>query len=151
MDFSVFLTGLHNLVRWLVVIAGLLAFVTMLTGLTGGRRFGAGDRRAGLIFQIVMDIQLLVGIVLFGVSPLIRAGMQNMSAAMGDSQLRFFFMEHTVMMVLAVAMVHIGYSQTKKEGLADRARFGRGVIFYGLALVLIALATPWGRSLIPWV
>lgn len=150
MDFYVFLTGFHNLLRWLVVIGGVLAFAVMLTGLLGGRRFGPGDRRAGLIYTAVIDLQLLVGLLLFFVSPLTSGAMQNMGVAMGDSVLRFFLVEHTLMMVLAVVAAHIGYSLSKKETVADRGRFMRGAIFYGLSLVLIALAIPWDRSLLPW-
>ena len=149
MDFHIFLTGLHNLVRWLVIIAGVLAFVVMITGLSG-RRFGPGDKRAGLIYTAVIDLQLLLGLLLFFVSPLTRGAMQNMGVAMGDSVMRFFLVEHTLMMVLAVVAAHIGYSLSKKESIPDRGRFLRGAIFYGLSLVLIALAIPWDRTLLPW-
>lgn len=149
MDFHLFLTGLHNLVRWFVLIAGVLAFVVMITGLSG-RRFGPGDRRAGLIFTAVLDLQLLVGLILFFVSPITSGAMQNMGAAMSDAFMRFFLVEHTLMMVLAIVAAHIGYSQTKKAALPDRSRFMRGTIWYGISLVLIFAAIPWDRSLLPW-
>lgn len=149
MDFHIFLTGLHNLVRWLVIIAGVLAFVVMITGLSG-RRFGPGDKRAGLIYTAVIDLQLLLGLILFFVSPITSGAMQNMGVAMGDAVLRFFLVEHTLMMVLAVVAAHIGYSLSKKESVPDRGRFMRGAIFYGLSLVLIFLAIPWDRTLLPW-
>lgn len=150
MDFYIFLTGLHNLVRWLVVIAGVLALVVMLTGIFGGRRFGPGDRRAGLIYTAVIDVQLLVGLLLLFISPITSGAMQNMGVAMSDPVMRFFLVEHTAMMVLAVVAAHIGYSLSKKETVPDRGRFTRGAIFYGLSLVLIAMAIPWDRSLLPW-
>lgn len=149
MDFYSFLTGLHNLTRWLVVLAGIIALVTMFSGLSG-RKFGPGDRRAGLIYTMVLDIQLVIGLVLYFVSPLIQAGLQNMGAAMSDSALRFFLVEHALMMVLAVVAAHIGSSMGKKASLPDRQRFLRAGIFYLISFVLIAAATPWGRSLIPW-
>lgn len=149
MDFHLFLTGLHNLVRWLVLIAGVLAFVVMITGLSG-RRFGPGDRRAGLIYTAVIDLQLLVGLILFFVSPITSGAMQNMGEAMSNTAMRFYLVEHTLMMVLAVVAAHIGYSQTKKAALPDRSRFMRGAIWYGISLLLIFLAIPWDRSLLPW-
>ena len=149
MDFHIFLTGLHNLTRWLVVLAGIFALFTMLSGLTG-RKFGAGDKRSGLIYTAVLDLQLLIGLILFFVSPITSGAMQNMGEAMANSDLRFFLVEHTLMMVLAVVAAHIGYSQSKKASLPDRGRFMRGAIFYGLSLVLIALAIPWFRPLLPW-
>src|SRR5690625_4361686 len=92
MDFASFLLGLHNLTRWLIILAGIIALVTMFTGL-GGRRFGPGDRRAGLIYTIVLDVQLLIGLALYGVSPFMKGLMQNMGEAMSDSGARFFLVE----------------------------------------------------------
>jgi len=152
MNFSDFLIGLHNLLRWFVLLGGVLAVITMLSGLSG-RKFGPGDRRAGLIYTISLDLQLLVGLILLWLSPLtgpLLRDMSQMGAAMSNPDLRFFIAEHPVLMIIAVIVAHIGSSQTRKAGLTDRARFTRGGIFYGLSLVLVLAAIPWGRTLIPW-
>src|SRR5690625_1843405 len=152
MSFSDFLVGLHNLLRWFVLLGGILALFTMLSGL-GGRRFGPGDRRAGLLYTIALGVQRLVGLVLLWISPLTGPLLRDMSLmgdAMSNPDMRFFIAEHPVLMIVAVIVAHIGSSQTRKAGLSDRARFTRGAIFYGLSLVLVLAAIPWGRTLIPW-
>lgn len=149
MDFASFLLGLHNLTRWLIILTGVLALVTMFSGL-GGRRFGPGDRRAGLIYTIVLDVQLLIGLVLYGVSPFMQGLMRDMGGAMADSRARFFLVEHAVLMVLAIVAAHIGTALAKKESLPDRTRFMRGAIFYVISLVLVFAAIPWERSFLPW-
>ncbi|HLR47255.1 MAG TPA: hypothetical protein VK092_08840 [Deinococcales bacterium] len=149
MDFASFLLGLHNLTRWLIILAGIIALVTMFTGL-GGRRFGPGDRRAGLIYTIVLDVQLLIGLVLYGVSPFMKGLMQNMGEAMSDSGARFFLVEHAVLMVLAIVAAHVGTALARNANLPDRTRFMRGAIFYVISLVLVFAAIPWDRSFLPW-
>lgn len=150
MDFAAFLLGLHNLTRWLIILAGILALVTMFGGLGGGRRFGPGERRAGLIYTIVLDVQLLIGLVLYGISPFMQGLMQNMSGAMSDSRARFFLVEHAVLMVLAIVAAHLGSALSRKESLPDRTRFMRAAIFYTISLVLVFAAIPWDRSFLPW-
>jgi hypothetical protein len=79
--------------------------------------------------------------------------MTNFAAAMKDSTLRFFAVEHLVGMLLAVAIAQIGYS-TSKRATTNRAKFLRSAIAYSLAAILILLSIPWpfmkyGRPLFP--
>ncbi len=151
MEFWTIIRDLHNIVRWLVVLAGIWALVAAVMGLASGRRFRAPDRTPGLVFVSSLDLQLLLGVVLYVVSPLVRGAMQmGMGEAMRTTELRFYLVEHALMMVLAVAAGHIGYSLSKRESRADRARFTGAAILYAVALALIFFATPWGRPLLPW-
>ncbi|MCX7852855.1 MAG: hypothetical protein N2383_08730, partial [Caldilineales bacterium] len=65
--------ALHNLLRWLVIIAAIIVLVRTLQGLRSRRPWTALDDRMGQLYTVSMDIQLLVGLVLFFVlSPLTR-------------------------------------------------------------------------------
>jgi uncharacterized membrane protein YwaF len=70
--------------------------------------------------------------------------MADFGSAMKDSNLRFYAIEHSVMMLVAVVLVHIGRAKSKRAKV-DRKKFGIALIFYGLALILILAAIPWGR------
>lgn len=144
-----FLLGLHNLLRWVVVLGGVYAVATALRGLLTRAAWSDADRRAGLIFTSALNLQLVVGVVLYLVSPLVRSALGNMGAAMGNDQLRYFSVEHAAIMLLAVVAAQLGYSLARRA-TTDRARFSRATIGYGLAAALIAYGVPWGRSLIPW-
>ena len=145
---------LHSLVRWLVIAFGLVAVIRAVSGVTGHRPWTPLDERAGRLFVIGLDFQMLIGLILYGLlSPITRTAFADMGAAMRDPLLRFYAIEHLVLMVGAVALAHVGRTRTRKASTAP-ARQRAAAIFYALSLVLILVGTPWpfravGRPLLP--
>ncbi|WP_346315991.1 hypothetical protein [Chitinophaga sp. YIM B06452] len=142
------LLGIHSIVRWLILLFGIWAVIRALMGVSGKKPYTSADTKAGLFFMIFLDIQFLLGLILFFVSPLIKAATSDMGAAMKNAGLRFFTVEHTLMALVAIALVHIGRSKIKK--LTDDGKKHRtALIFFLLALVLLLAAIPWpGREAI---
>ena len=143
-------TGLlhtHNLFRWLVLIALVLAILFAFTGWFKKRDWNKKDNITGLLLTIFMDIQFLVGIVLYAIaSPLTKAAFNDFGAAMKNSDLRFYAVEHILMMVIALVLVHIGRSKSKKD-VAPWKKHRSAAIYYGISLLLILAAIPWDRAL----
>lgn len=138
-----FLRGLHNLLRWIVVLGGVYALVLMVRGLVTSARWTATEGTAARIFTYSLHLQLLIGLILYAVTPLVRGGI---GAPLDD---RLLLIEHGVTMLLAVAAAQVGTS-TARRATSDRAKFMRATIGYAIAALLIAWATPWGRNLVPW-
>ncbi|WP_436487540.1 hypothetical protein [Chitinophaga sp. ARDCPP14] len=132
----------HSFLRWAILLAGLWAVIRSLKGVTGKTPFTAADSKAGLFFMICCDLQLVVGLILFFMSPLSQAGIANMGGAMKDPVLRFFTVEHEVMAIIAIALVHIGKSKIKKAA-TDAQKHKLGLIFFGLAFIVILALIPW--------
>lgn len=142
------LLGIHSIVRWLILLFGIWAVIRALMGVSGKKPYTSADTKAGLFFMIFLDIQFLLGLILFFVSPLIKAATADMGAAMKTAALRFFTVEHTLMALVAIALVHIGRSKIKKL-TNDGKKHKTALIFFLLALVLILAAIPWpGREAI---
>ena len=118
-------TGLlhtHNMFRWLVLAALFLAVLFALTGWYTKRKWTKGDNIIGLVLTIFMDIQFIVGIILYAfVSPITKAAFSDFGAAMKNVNLRFYAVEHILMMVLALVFVHIGRAKSKKSSLQSNA------------------------------
>jgi hypothetical protein len=135
------LLAVHSLLRWAVLAAGGAALLRALVG--GTRTWTPADDRAGLWFVLAMDLQFLLGLVLYaGVSPITRVAFADFGGAMGNSMLRFWAVEHLFGMLIAVALVHIGRVRIRKA--IDPARRRRlALIFYGLALAAILASIPW--------
>lgn len=144
-------TGLlhtHNLFRWLVLIALVLAVLFALTGWFGKREWNKKDNITGLILMIFMDIQFLVGLILYAlVSPITKAAFNDFGAAMKNADLRFYAVEHILMMVIALVLVHIGRAKSKKD-VAPWKKHRSAAIYYGIALVVVLAGIPWDRAFV---
>ena len=135
--------SLHSIVRWAVVILGVIAVVRAFIGWFGGRQWQQLDDRLGLGFTTVLDINLLLGLLLyFFFSPITTNAFKDFGAAMGNSSVRFFLAEHLFIMIIAVVLAHIGRSRSKKAG-DDKSKFKQAAIFFVLAMLAILAAIPW--------
>jgi hypothetical protein len=150
--YSIFLP-LHSILRWLLVIAALAAVGRAFAGWLGKKAWNKTDDRLGVAFTSLMDLQLLVGLILYGfLSPITQTAFQNFGGAMGNAVMRFFAVEHIFMMVIAVVLSHIGRSLSKK-GASDLLKHRRAAIWFGLALLVVLVAIPWPFSAVtrPWI
>lgn len=136
-----FLLSLHNIARWLVLLAVVYLMYRSLRGLRS-RSYGPADRQAGLIYTGLMDVQLLLGVLLMVLSPLVQSALANPGAAMQNSQTRFFIAEHWVLMLAAVILAHVGNGRIKKAADA-LLQHRQAMIWYGSSVVLLLLAIPW--------
>jgi uncharacterized membrane protein YphA (DoxX/SURF4 family) len=134
--------------RWLVLIVLVLAIIFAFAGWFGKKEWTKRDKLTGLILTIFMDIQFLVGLILYAfVSPLTKAAFADFGAAMKNADIRFYAVEHILMMLIALVLVHIGRSKSKKA-TAPEKQHRAAAIFYIIALLLIVAAIPWERALV---
>jgi hypothetical protein len=131
----------HSWIRWIALIAAVGTTMAALRGKVEGANSLADGW--GLIAMMVLDVQLLLGLLLYFVtSPNMRAILDNFGGAMKDSALRFWAVEHTSAMFAAIAMAHIGRVLARKA-TTPAAKRTRLLICFGLATVLIILGMPW--------
>jgi len=144
-------TGLlhtHNMFRWLVLIIMILAVVFAFAGWFSKREWNKRDNLTGLLLTIFMDIQFLVGIILYAfVSPITKAAFNDFGAAMKNADLRFYAVEHILMMVIALILVHIGRAKSK-NALAPWKKHRSAAIFYGITFLLVLAGIPWERAFV---
>ncbi|ADV67785.1 hypothetical protein [Deinococcus maricopensis] len=145
--YEFFLTA-HNWLRWAVLLAGLYAFARALSGMGGAKPFTRQDRTAGSLFTGLMDLQLLIGLILyFALSPITKLALANFGAAMKVQEQRFFAVEHLLAMIVAVVFAHLGTALSKRQDTA-RAQFRTQALWYGLSLVAMLAMIPWWRPLL---
>ncbi|WP_430973395.1 hypothetical protein [Sunxiuqinia rutila] len=136
---------LHNTLRWLILLIALVSLLKYFMGWFSQKKWGKSDNILGIIFTAAMDLQLLTGLVLyFFLSPITSAAFQNFGAAMKNADLRFYAVEHFLMMLIAVVLVHIGRSKSKKAS-HSRKKFGFSLVFFGIAYIIMLAAIPWSR------
>lgn len=135
--------GIHSILRWLVLAAGFAAFARAVSASRAGRDWTPGDERAGFWFTLAVDVQFLIGLALYaGLSPLTRLAFDDFGAAMGNTVMRFWAVEHIFGMTMGLALVHVGRVRIRKLSDAQR-RHKLAAVFFGLALLAILLTIPW--------
>ena len=134
---------IHSWLRWAVILVALFAIVRAVTGASSRRPWAPADDRAGLLFTIVVDVQLLLGLLLyFALSPITQAALRDFGGAMAVSATRYWAVEHVFGMVVGVLLAHRGRARAKS--IADPARRHKvAAIFFVLALVAILASIPW--------
>jgi hypothetical protein len=144
---------IHSTLRWVALALALLALVRAIRGVTGRREWLPADSAIGGWFTGSVDLQLLLGLVLYiFLSPFTKEAFADFGAAMRNAPLRFFAVEHIAGMIVAVALTHVGRARSKRAGPAVQ-RHKSALVFYALALVIMLLSIPWpgtpgGRPLI---
>jgi hypothetical protein len=147
--YAVFL-ALHNIMRWVVVILAVFALVRAYRGWLGKLEWTPTDRKAGSFFAISMDIQLLLGLILyFLLSPLTRPVFEGqMDLVMGNTEMRFFGVEHIFYMILGVVFVHAGTILARRaEDVGAKHR--RAAFWFTLVAIVLVVGVPWWRQLFP--
>jgi len=138
----------HSLFRWLVLLAGVLALVRVLSGAFRPRPWNPADRRATSAFTGTLDVQLLIGLALYVTSPITTAARRDMATAMHTQGIRYFVVEHPVIMLMAVILAHVG-SVAVRRAASDREKFLRAAGFFGASFVLLVYGIPWSRLTTP--
>lgn len=136
---------LHSILRYLVLFVGIWAVFAMYSGMSGKKPFSSKSKKPALFFLILMDLQLVVGLVLYFIGPLGYKNIQNQGfgEVMKNSVARFFGLEHAVGMLLALILVHIGYSITKKTDISDKKKFTKAFWFFLIAFIVMIAFIPW--------
>ncbi|MEM1406776.1 MAG: cytochrome B [Bacteroidota bacterium] len=128
----------HSGLRWLVLIFLFLAIVNAIGKMNGSKTFTTKDKKLGLFALIFTHTQFLLGIILYFLSPkVVFSGI-----AMKDSVLRFYLVEHLSLMTLAVVLITIGYSKSKKAS-TDSKKLKLIFGFFLVGLILILAGIPW--------
>ena len=137
----------HTYNRWLVLVAGAVALYTAYRGCLEADAWGPAERRASRAFIGLLDLQVLLGLVLYALSPIVRAGLGDLGAAMADRELRFFTVEHITGMLIALAFAHVGAARVRRAS-TDRAKLRESAIWQTLAVISILVSVPWWRPLV---
>ena len=140
-------TGLfhtHSLLRYFILIALVVVIIKAILGLINRQAYGKWDNKLGLYLFIFTHMQLLIGLVLYFVSPFVKFGPDTMS----DKTTRYWTVEHILTMLIAVVFITLART-TSKRMTTDEAKHKRMLIFNGIALVIIvATIMMSGRQLL---
>ena len=120
--------------RWVALILILLAIYNSITA----KEFGKRQKLINLFSMVSLHTQLILGLILYFNSPLVRF----YQGWMKDAEDRFYGMEHLAGMVIAIALITFGYVKSKK-GTTPAEIYKPIKLFYIIGLILILASIPW--------
>lgn len=115
-----FLFGIHTYIAWLILLVGLVLIVKFAVGTARQSAFGRVDRILAVIYTGLLDLQALLGIVLF----LLRL----------NSGLAIPAVLHAT---VALASVVVAHFNARWRNQPDAVRFRNGLLVLGGSYVLI--------------
>ena len=121
----------HSGIRWILLVLLLTTVVRAFLN-RNNSEFGI-QAKLGLFTMISMHIQLTLGLALL---------MSGRIEEMSDSLSRFYTMEHTTMMIIAIVLGTLGHSLSKRAETVQ-AKYKKQLVFFGLSLVCVLAAIPW--------
>lgn len=147
------LLALHSLVRWFVLASLIFAICRAYKGWFTGKDFSKLDNSVRHWTATIAHIQLFLGFCLYFVSPIIDYFWHHYQEAVHDREIRFFGMEHSLMMFIAIIVITIGSIKAKRKR-TDKEKFKTMAIWFSIALLIILTSIPFPFSPLvsrPWL
>jgi hypothetical protein len=144
MTFYSILVHLHSITRWLLLIGLVFSILIALYHFIAKKPTLSGGKRIHFLTGSLAHIQLLLGLVVYFISPKVIFNADTMKFA----ATRFYAMEHSSMMIIAIVLITIGMMRARRAK-SEKKYFWSIFIFYLLGLLLILSAIPWPGGKIP--
>jgi heme A synthase len=135
------LLHLHSLLRWVALVLIVVAVIKFFSSAASNKSFTSGDKKLGLFTLITFHLQLVIGLLLYFMNNWYE-NFNDMATAMSNDVLRFYTVEHTLGMIIAIAFVTIGYSSAKRTRV-DSKKFKKMAWWFLIALIIVLVSIPW--------
>ena len=136
------LKTVHSYWAFLVLILLIGIVINSLIGRFSGRLFSSKDLRISLLGLVFSHIQLLIGFILYFVSPWFDQFSQLGMGIMKNPESRLYLIEHPLINIIAVILITMGWSMHKRQSDSSK-KFLRIALFYGLGLLFLLTRIPW--------
>jgi hypothetical protein len=137
---------IHSYWAYLVLLILAVAIFNSFLGKILRRDFSTKDLRISLFGLIFSHIQLVIGLILYFVSPWFGKWSELGVGVMKNAETRLYLIEHPITNILAIVLITMGWSMHKRQSLSGK-KFLRIGLFYTLGLVLLLSVIP----LINWL
>lgn len=139
------LQTIHSYLAYIALALLIFAVINAFGGWFRNRIFNMQrDLRLSLFTLIICHIQLVVGLLLYFISPSGYSAINQFGMGGLTSAARLLALEHPLINVIAIALVTVGWSRHKKF-MDGKPKFKSIAIFYGLGLLLILSRIPWNN------
>tara|TARA_B110000003_G_scaffold226607_1_gene227613 strand:- start:2903 stop:3337 length:435 start_codon:yes stop_codon:yes gene_type:complete len=136
------LKTVHSYWAFLVIITLTFIVINSIISKFSGRAFNTKDLRISLYGLIFSHIQVLIGLILYFVSPWFDQFSQLGMSIMKNAESRLYLIEHPLINIIAILLITLGWSLHKRQSDSSK-KFLRIGLFYGLGLIFLLSRIPW--------
>ena len=138
------LKTVHSYWAYFVLIILVISILNAIKGRANGKTFTSQDLRISLFGLIFSHIQLLIGSILYFVSPWFNQWSEFGMGVMKNAESRLYLVEHPITNILAIVLITMGWSMHKRQSESSK-KFFRIALFYGIGLLLLLSRIPWSN------
>ncbi|MDV3970660.1 hypothetical protein [Elizabethkingia anophelis] len=135
----------HSLIRWLVVAFLLYSIYRAFVGYLNDKPFSKTDNAFRHWTATIAHIQLMVGIILYTQSPIVKYFWRKTETDLQNLDLTFYGIIHIFLMLTAIVLLTIGSALAKRQP-TDKEKFKTMLVWFSIALIIIFIAVPWTFS-----
>jgi hypothetical protein len=139
------LLSIHSILRWIVLFTIVYTLYRNYKGWFSNSRYTKRDNLTRHSTATIVHIQFLIGFCLYSISPIVNYFLHHFKEAIHERDLRFFGMEHSLMMLTSVICVTIG-SMASKRKISATEKFKTMAIWTSIGLFIILINVPWPFS-----
>ena len=135
----------HSYWRWLVLLSIIFSILKAIYGFRKRSEYSNFDGVIRKITISIIHIQLILGFIIYFISPFVSTFFSNVSDGLHLREVRFFAIEHSLMMFVSIVLITIGAVKVKRKSsslLKNKAT----IVWFSIALLIILLNIPWEFS-----
>lgn len=132
----------HSGLRWVALFLLVFAIFNAARSQSSGK-YEKKDKMINLFAMVMLHVQLLIGGILYFISPKVQFVEGWMSSNVAEGMYRFYGLEHILGMIVAIAVVTMGRSKAEKKLKGTRDKHRRVMISYTIGLLIILAMIPW--------
>ncbi|MGN6490612.1 MAG: hypothetical protein ACTHLE_01350 [Agriterribacter sp.] len=136
---------LHSLTRWLVLTFLVYSIYRAYLGYAKDKTFSKTDNAFRHWTATVAHIQLVIGIILYTQSPIVKYFWSETEIGFQNLDLTFYSIIHPVLMLTSIVVLTIGSALAKRKP-TNKEKFKTMVTWFSIALIIIFIAIPWSFS-----
>lgn len=139
------LLAFHSVIRWIIIITLATTFIVLLLNKHKNRAFTKNNYNWLQLVCLILNIQFIVGILLFSKSQLVVLFWENFQETVKLRQPRFFGLEHPSMMLLGIVLFNYFTFKMRNKINTKQANlyFLKRLI---LIIIIILSSVPWAFS-----
>ena len=136
---------IHSSLRWVILLTLLIHLYCIYTGYFRNKPFTKFNRIFSHVTVGFIHLQFVIGLYVYYTSEKINIFLADIKGSMAISELRFFAVEHSLIMLIAIIIITIGSFKSKRIE-DERKKYKTQIIYFTIGLVLILAAIPWNMS-----